>query len=52
MELAENLEARIASHLPLREGSPSPTADLEKIQLYDGSAKALEAHASDHYKHN
>ena len=48
-ELAENIEALVA---PQREDRPSPAADLEKIQRDDESAKAPEAHAPSHYKHN
>ena len=52
VELAENIEALVAAHPPLREDRPSPAADLEKIQPYDGSAEPPEAHAPAHYKHN
>ena len=51
-ELAENIEALVAAHPPLREDHPSPAADLEKIQRDDGSAEPPEAHASGHYRHN
>ena len=50
MELAENIEARVTPQPTLREDSPA--ADLEKIQRYDGSTKACEAHAPGQYKHN
>ena len=50
VELAENIEALVAPKPTLRENSP--VADLEKTQRHDGSAKAPEAHAPGHYKHN
>ena len=49
MELAELL---VEPQPTLREDSPSPMVDQEKIQHCDGSAKAPEPHAPGHYKHN
>ena len=45
MELAKNIELLVDPQPTLREDSPSPTVDQEKIQCNDGSAKAPEAHA-------
>ena len=54
VELAENIEALVASHPTLREvrPSPRPAANVEKIQRVDESSKVFEAHAPGHYKHN
>ena len=52
MELAENIEILVEQQPTLREDSPSPMVDQEKIQRCDGSAKAPELHAPGHYKHN
>ena len=50
MELAENIEVLIALQPTLSENSPA--VDQEKIQRYDGSAEAREAHAPGNYRHN
>ena len=50
MESAQNIEVLIEPQPTLSEDSS--TADLEKIQRDDGSAKAPEANASGKYKHN
>ena len=52
VQLAENIEALVAPQPPLREDSPGPAADLEKIQRDDESVKAPEPHAPAHYRHN
>ena len=51
VELAENIEALVAPQPPRREDSPSPAANVEKIQRDDESSKVFEAHAPGHYKH-
>ena len=52
MKLAENIKPLVNPQPTLREDSPSPMVDQEKIQRYDGSAKALEAHTPGNYRHN
>ena len=52
MELAENIELLVDPQPTLREDSPSPTVDQEKIQRNDGSAKAPEPHVPGNYRHN
>ena len=49
MELAELL---VEPQPTLKEDSPSPMVDQEKIHRDDGSAKAPESHVPGHYKHN
>ena len=52
MELAENIELLVDPQPTLREDSPCPMVDQEKIQRNDGSAKAPEPHAPGNHRHN
>ena len=52
VELAENIEALVAPHPARKEERPIPAADPKMIKRYDGYAKAPEAHAPVHYRHN